>query len=438
MASAYSRLPPELLLMILPNLPDLPSLYKFICASSIASAAFTIDAANILNDVIERSIPHFKTLARVIAVIGSLDIQSKPKTSRSKLFDSLIAKYASLPEGMLVNDTLGARYLLLTAYRVEHLMHICITTLLQNIHEHIFTSQVDENTPFDKLCKLKSLRHGVFFTPAAWWSPSWVERFRVERALWKLFIYWNIRTICCDNILEDDPGLSQYNEKILDINSDIGVEKGQDGVGPREIDEVNCVSEAIREFLDCNPMIFFTELFAHRRQLCIEKAWSKCSLSLNETESWRFEEPQPLKGTRDDPWGQGACWTTKSNSKFSEFGWRYWHSFNSDNLHLERHDLWFPDYLGLCLWDYKRLQYLGLNETSASSLDHFLGPPREPDMKFSSPNIWKRWVDLFIHELARLPGGGKQKLSKDCKERIRKWKAAVRLASKDRGLSNTG
>jgi hypothetical protein len=133
MASAYSRLPSELLLMILPNLPDLSSLYKFICASSIASTAFTIDAANMLNGVIERSIPHFKTLACVISVIGSLDIQSKPKTSHSKLFDSLIAKYASLPEGMLVNDTLGARYLLLTAYRVEHPMHICITTLLQNM-----------------------------------------------------------------------------------------------------------------------------------------------------------------------------------------------------------------------------------------------------------------------------------------------------------------
>lgn len=59
--------------MILRDLPDLPSLYKFICASSKVNAAFTIDAANILNEIIERSIPHFKPLARVISVIGSLD-----------------------------------------------------------------------------------------------------------------------------------------------------------------------------------------------------------------------------------------------------------------------------------------------------------------------------------------------------------------------------
>jgi hypothetical protein len=238
MASVFARLPLELLPMILRALPDLPSLYKFICASSIVNAAFTIDAANILNEIIERSIPHFKPLARVISVIGSLDIQTRSKAPRSKIFNSLIAKYKCLPEGMLTNDPLGARYLLLTAYRIEHLQHICFTTLLQNIHEHIFTSHVDENTPPDKLSELRSFQRGVFFKPAAWWSPSWVERFRIERALWKLFIYWNIRAISYDNILEDDPDFSQYNEKILDINPDIGVKKGQYWWQSREIDEI--------------------------------------------------------------------------------------------------------------------------------------------------------------------------------------------------------
>jgi hypothetical protein len=175
-------------------------------------------------------------------------------------------------------------------------------------------------------------------------------------------------------------------------------------------------------------MIFFTELPIQERQRCIEKTWSKFSLSLKETGSWRFEEPKPLKVTLDDHWGQSACWTAKANSKLRGFYWWYWHCFKK-NLRLERRDLWFPDYLGLCLWDYKRLQYLGLNYTSDVLLDPSLGPPKQPDMKFSSSDIWKRWIPLFLHELARLPGGGQRKLSKDCKEHMRKWKAGVRHMS---------
>ncbi|KAJ9293332.1 hypothetical protein DTO271G3_7828 [Paecilomyces variotii] len=296
MVSTFARLPLELLSMILRNLPDLPSLYKFVCASSIVNSAFTIDAANILNEIIERSIPRFKSLARVIYVIGSLDIHTGSKTPlHSKRFNSLIAKYKALPEGMLTNDTLGAWYLLLAAYRIEHLQHICFTTLLQNIHERIFTSYVDENTPSDKLSELKSFRHGVFFKAAAWWSPSWVERFRIERALWKLFIYWNIRTTYYNDILEDDPDFSQYNKRILDLNPDIGVKNGRTWSASQELDEINCVSDAVSEFLNCNPMIFFTQLPIQKRQRCIGIAWTGFAQSLKETESWTFEEPKPLK-----------------------------------------------------------------------------------------------------------------------------------------------
>jgi hypothetical protein len=79
-------------------------------------------------------------------------------------------------------------------------------------------------------------------------------------------------------------------------------------------------------------MIFFTELPIQERQRCIEKTWSKFSLSLKETGSWRFEEPKPLKVTFDDDWGQSAWWTAKANSKLRGFYWGYWHCFNK-NLH---------------------------------------------------------------------------------------------------------
>jgi hypothetical protein len=71
MASSFSRLQLELLTIILRHAPDLPSLYRFICAPANANAAFEIDADRILDNAIERSIPEFKHLARMVAILGS-------------------------------------------------------------------------------------------------------------------------------------------------------------------------------------------------------------------------------------------------------------------------------------------------------------------------------------------------------------------------------
>lgn len=223
--------------------------------------------------------------------------------------------------------------MLLTAYRIECLRHICFTTLLQNIHEHIFISHVDENTPSDKLSELKSFRPGVFFKPAAWWSPSWIERVRIERVLWKLLIYWNIREILYNGILEDDPDFSQYNEKVQDITLDLGMENAKSWWHSKELDEVNCVSEAIGQFLKCNPMIFFTGLPIQERRGCIEKTLANSSYCLKETESWRFEEPKPSESPLHDSWGQSASWIAKANSKMRGFYWQYWQN-NSRNLEI--------------------------------------------------------------------------------------------------------
>jgi hypothetical protein len=77
MAAAFSRLPLEMLIIIL-HVPDLPSIYKFICASTRVNAAFEIDPTNILDSTIERSIPDFKHLARLIAIRSSFSSSSKP------------------------------------------------------------------------------------------------------------------------------------------------------------------------------------------------------------------------------------------------------------------------------------------------------------------------------------------------------------------------
>jgi hypothetical protein len=88
--------------MILQDVPDLPSLYMFVCASARVNAAFDFDPAPILDKVIDRSIPHFKHLTCMIAIIGSLNIQTGPDVqSLRPSFTSLVVKFSSLPQDVL-------------------------------------------------------------------------------------------------------------------------------------------------------------------------------------------------------------------------------------------------------------------------------------------------------------------------------------------------
>lgn len=145
--TAFVQFPPEILQMILRNLPDQPSLYNFICASARINAAFITNADNVTDAIIKRSIPEFEHLAPMVFILGLLD-------TSQLTFDVLVRKYKSLPKDVLTNcnapfqfqaGTSGQRYLLLTAYRIEQLQHICFTTLLQNIHEVIF-ARAGKNT----------------------------------------------------------------------------------------------------------------------------------------------------------------------------------------------------------------------------------------------------------------------------------------------------
>lgn len=161
----------------------------------------------------------------------------------------------------------------------------------------------------------------------------------------------------------------------------------------------------------------------------VTKACSNSSLNFKETAYWKFEEPKPPRHDLSSYWGQDRHSTTMSNSEHRAYYWANWRSCGPiyDKLNLEKSDLWFPDYLGLCLWDFKRLLYLGLDYRLEKHWDPSLGHPKQPDIKFfSSKKLDFKWRDLFLHELVRLPGHGQRMLSNDCKNHIKRWNFIVR------------
>lgn len=439
MAHSFNRLPLEVLTNILNYAADLPTIYKFICASARANASFNIDSPCILDAAIERSIPEFKHLARMIAILGTF------ASSSDLSFKGLVDRYRDLPADALstapasyafVKGTPGPRYLVLTAYRIEVLQNICFVSLLQNIHGVIWSiSPADNEEAYHY--PIKQCRTGINFQAAAWWAPSWVEKMRIVRAYWNLFIYWNIRAISPDlTVIADDWRFSIYRTALKAIDPCIGprYDKTHDSrihgfYVSHDIEEMKCVLAVTRDLLGApfdssSSFCPFTARRCESSSLRLEK-WAFSTI-FKESSQWRIEESRPvetLKGRQD---GQKSFCISDMNFHLRE---RYWHylylsfylvSFEQDQLVLP------PDYLGLCIWDLKRLGYLGLRYTPDNCLDPCLGPVRNPTNNFFSSSRFKmRWKDVFLHELLKFPGGQSRPRSKSLENLKAKWYEAV-------------
>jgi hypothetical protein len=452
MSGAFSRLPLEVLIIVLRYAPDLLSIHNFTRASAKASEAFEIDPVHVLDDVIERSIPDFRCLARMIVILGALNIPPGSPNANGTIsckrptYEMLVDIFKSLDEDALTTaqpsswaftaGTPGPRYLLSIAERIHNLQFLCLATLLVNIHELIFPThksgdEKDSNRRYSNERKEHHSGPEMTFEPAAWWSPSYVERYRVERALWKLMIYWNVQSIdpCLRNV--EDHHFTHYSLEIQRICSDLGLPL-DDIARSAEVDHMNCVSATIQEALGhFSPEAIFT--FSDNYYISqVERRWPQSSVILEETAKWRSENPVPVPGKDVAKWwwGQGKRSLFKYNSLYRTSYWYTWYSCadwdcpRGQKLNLRSRDLHFPDYLGLCLWDRKRLAYLGLERQFEEDIDLQLGYPKKSCVEICKSNIVNdRWRELFLHELVRLPGDQKYIISNDCKMLIERWKS---------------
>lgn len=436
MVDSFNRLPLEVLITILRYAPDLPTIYKFICASAHANAAFNIDPAYILDAAIERSTPEFKHSARMIAILGTL--ASSPNLS----FKGLVDRYRNLPEDILstapasyafVTGTPGPRYLVLTAYRIEVLQYIAFISLLRNIHEVIWSISPEDGQETYHY-PIKQCRTDIIFQAAAWWAPSWVEKMRIVRAYWNLFVYWNIRAISPDlATVRDDWKFSIYRTAIRSINPCVGPHyiNAQQHYLSHEIEEMKCVLAATRDFFGfpLDSLCSFSPLTARCCQssrLRLEQ-WT-FSTVFKENSQWRTEEPKLVETFRANQAGQNRSCISEMNFYIRESHWLCWYhnclseSFEQDQLLLP------PDYLGLCIWDCKRLGYLGLKDMPENCLDPCLGPVRNPTNDFfSSTRMRLRWRAVFLRELLEFPGRRLRPRSKTLDNLMVKWYGTHRI-----------
>lgn len=126
--------------------------------------------------------------------------------------------------------------------------------LLQNIHEVIWSISPADNGGSHHY-PIKQCRTGVRFQAATWWAPSWVEKVRIVRAYWNLFVYWNIQSISPDlTVIADDWRFSTYRTALKAIDPCVGpiYDKTHDSIVhgfyvPRDIEEMKCVLTTTRD-----------------------------------------------------------------------------------------------------------------------------------------------------------------------------------------------
>lgn len=140
---------------------------------------------------------------------------------------------------------------------------------------------------------LKRSRAGAYFQGAAWYPPSWVERVRVERALWKLVIYWNVCAICQD-FRDDDYDFRRYSAKFRHIDLRIGpIIKGLTSY-QYEVEEMRCVLSKTQELLGCTARSFEILTSFARQEYPKPYITTGASLAnLKETVHWKFQGPRP-------------------------------------------------------------------------------------------------------------------------------------------------
>lgn len=354
-----SRLPPETIFVILRHMPDLPSLYCTVCASAYANAVFENKPAPILDEVIARSRPWVKPFARVLALLGSRNHHAtSPNPASKPTFDSFVDMFKSLPDDVLnsgppssvfITGTPGPRYLLLTAYRIDQLWHIVFVTLLNNIHELVYPSRDEEEGPSHVPSGESEHLPGRSSMLVGSWRASLVERTRIERSLWNLMVYWNIRAIHPE-IPVEEINYYRYDEIVRQIYPGLGF-KYYDGGDSHEVNEMDCVSAGIQSFFNCEPFDFFMEYSSKERKARVKEARADSTI-VKKIEEYKqgankLQAFSQLQKRFDRP----------SSTYNSFLRWDYWNSWKIEaaycelSMRAETSEIKFPDCFGLCLWD---------------------------------------------------------------------------------------
>ena len=189
MADPFRRLPAPILLNTMKLIPNIPSLYQLIRASGAAADMFEECSAEIVGAVIGPFPEELQEVIRAVAM-ALLDQLPERTSSSEDLVSSIRSALEPFSIGATMNDPIHLGLpLSLTEILVRCACHIyqlaaefleCHIKRLNAIQpQHL----VDPRHGFPANGTFENYPKGRAYTPPITGSPSWVEEYRVVRAL---------------------------------------------------------------------------------------------------------------------------------------------------------------------------------------------------------------------------------------------------------------
>ncbi|SPO07358.1 uncharacterized protein DNG_10052 [Cephalotrichum gorgonifer] len=460
--TSFEGLPIEIVLTIMEEVPDLPTLYALICASPQAADLFNKYSVHILNFLIPRSMPkELQDFARWIAVVGSLKTPNGPYATEDPTLENFTIKYRKdngrrAQRERLIRDltpTKGPRHVLLAAHRIQRLERVCLARMLDLLHElepsypHGPTVKLDEESQSDNLFE----QPPESFRPSASWAPSWIERFRVQRALWQIMVGSYASFI--PGLPE--AGVSRENREawhdIFNPYKPLEFVVGRWSMGYQRGDVYDCVHDTLHDLLGCSPTKLFTGRASESEVEHVQSQLSKIS-----PKGWEHDEPQPVETEEGDIMGQ-----SRRHIDCAGYGTRFYvleYRGAVSSGPLKRSDFRAVSRLGLAVWDTERMLQLGLaqpsrrrmglatpassdshsaaiNDQSAANDEDFVASDDDASGSEDGSVVSDStlddfegrlcaWRSVFLQELPRLKGTslGDEVLSPQCYELLEMWK----------------
>lgn len=201
-------LPPELMLMVLQAVEDLPSLASLVLASKQAWDAFHMSSPQLINPLVGQMPVHLRRYPRWIAIVSSLKSPDSPyATEGSNNIQDFINRYTNLHGLRGLDDIRDGGYhfpplredlarkegpldVLFAVRLVEMLAPVCLSrpiALLSELEEgHPPTSVTTYQNAAGVQRNVEMPEGDSFYAVGYSEPPSYVERTRVEEALWRL------------------------------------------------------------------------------------------------------------------------------------------------------------------------------------------------------------------------------------------------------------
>lgn len=323
----FDLLAPEIILEILKKVDDFVGLQGLITASAYINRVFNAHACEVLTAVLAANpITAEPKVRQVFCRIALLHGQKTVKSVREYL--SLIESNAALR----IPDAALASYMVNIGAQIQRLACTCLIVFLKNFHEALEASTAKTSNPIGQ----RKLNTAEPF--------SWIEEFRVYRALWNLYHYSELES-----------GINRWGwaaKELGTFNEDIAFTGIHEDENPM-YEELWQVSYALEKLglprspapaylrLSSRPLPIFETLLNH--SFSSDHVWS-CPSPPNESEDDNWARTRPFTAIYSPAWVEMAS------------GWPLELGFGSLCLQTTGALKW----LGILIWDDWRMQCAGL------------------------------------------------------------------------------